>query len=270
MARINADLSDSVLDLMRGVSAGLIMPRYKQLKESEVRTKAHKGDLVTVADEEAEQKLSEGLRALLPDAHIVGEEATSVNPELLSALETGDAVWVIDPIDGTANFVNGHDRFAVVVALVRGGETQAGWILNPVSNAAIFAVRGEGAWISEPDNPPRKVTIPTPGPETLAEMAAGLHHRDFAHLKGKFGRVIRHGSAAHDYWALAEGSMQVLCYRRLKPWDHAAGVLIHQEAGGYNKLLSGESYSPSKRGQSGLLCASSKDMWKRVAEAKLI
>ena len=264
MAGTAQKLSNSVLSLMRGVAADVIMPRYKKLSEGDVNTKAHKGDLVTTADKDAERDLSEGLMSLFPEARVVGEEAAADNPALLSALDSEGAVWVIDPIDGTSNFVNGHDRFAVVVALVHGGETQGGWILDPVSNAAMYATRGKGAWVSHPNETPRKVAIPMPGPETLAEMTAGIHHRDFAHLKGKFARVIRHGSAAHDYWALAEGTMHVLCYRRLKPWDHAAGVLIHLEAGGYNRLLSGGTYNPSNRDQIELLCASSKTTWKRV------
>jgi fructose-1,6-bisphosphatase/inositol monophosphatase family enzyme len=262
-----ATLSDSVLAAMGEVSERIIMPRYKSLSEGDVRSKTHPGDLVTIADEEAERELSRVFRELLPGSLVVGEESVSENPELLNQLETDNSVWIIDPIDGTSNFVHGRDQFGVVVALVRGGETVMGWILNPISRDALRAERGEGTWLRNAEGDHRQTIRETEeGP--LAGMTAGLYHPEFSLLKGKFARVMRLGCAAHDYWSLASGNMQVLCYRRLKPWDHAAGALIHKEAGGYNQLLSGEAYNPCTRDQVGLLCAPSAEIWADVAKLK--
>lgn len=260
-------LSDSVLAAMSEVAERIIMPRYKSLSEGDVRSKTHAGDLVTIADEEAERELSRIFRDLLPGSLIVGEESVSENPALLNQLETDDPVWIIDPIDGTSNYVHGNDQFAVIVALVRGGETPMGWILNPVSGEALRAERGAGTWLRNAGGDHRQ-TIRETDQRALSGMTAGLYHSDFSLFKGKFARVMRLGCAAHDYWSLANSSMQVLCYRRLKPWDHAAGALIHAEAGGYNRLLSGEAYNPCKRDQAGLLCAPSADIWKDVAGLK--
>jgi fructose-1,6-bisphosphatase/inositol monophosphatase family enzyme len=98
-------------------------------------------------------------------------------------------------------------------------------------------------------------------------MTAGLYNRDLAVLKGKFARIVRLGSAAHDYWSLTDGRMQVLAFRRLKPWDHAAGVLIHAEAGGYSKMLSGQDYAPAAQDQVGILCTPTEAIWRAIVAA---
>lgn len=264
-ARAQAALSDSVLTAMRDVAARLIMPRYKSLADGEVRSKTHPGDLVTIADEEAEEELSSILTNLLPGSRVVGEEAASKDPSVLDHLASDDPVWIIDPVDGTANFVNRRDRFGVVIALMQDGVTTMGWILNPVSGEALVAERGEGTWLHTSEEEPHQLKIARADQTPLADMAAGLNHPDFSLAKGKFARVTRLGSAAHDYWSLADGNTQVLCYRRLKPWDHTAGALIHTEAGGYNRLLSGDAYNPRIRDQVGLLCTPTEKIWKRVS-----
>ena len=95
-------------------------------------------------------------------------------------------------------------------------------------------------------------------------MTAGLYAREFAHLKGRFARIIRLGSAAHDYWSLTDGRMHVLNFKRLKPWDHAAGLLIHKEAGGFNRMLSGAEYAPAEPNQVGVLCAPTETAWREI------
>ena len=101
-------------------------------------------------------------------------------------------------------------------------------------------------------------------PRALGAMSGAIYNRDLGPAKAKLGRFVRHGSAAHDYWALTDGRLQVLAYRRLKPWDHAAGVLIHAEAGGYSRLLSGLEYDPVAPDQSGLLCAPDWEIWQEI------
>ena len=96
-------------------------------------------------------------------------------------------------------------------------------------------------------------------------MNASLYNKEFADAKGKFARNFRQGSAAHDYWALAEARLHVVGFHNLKPWDHAAGVLIHAEAGGYQRLLSGDAYSPVVAGQTDLVSAPTEAIWRRVA-----
>jgi fructose-1,6-bisphosphatase/inositol monophosphatase family enzyme len=260
-------IADKVTAAMREVAETIILPRFNQLAKGDVRSKTHPADLVTIADEESERALGPILRGLLPNSLVIGEEAASADPKVLEHLLSEEFVWIIDPIDGTANFVNGKAAFAVMIALVHSGETIMGWIHEPLENRTLTAERGAGTWRTSPSLPtgPAKarLTVEAPGTQ-LSEMTAGIYSRDLAHIKGKFGHIVRIGSAAHDYWALVENRMQVLCYRRLKPWDHAAGILMHSEAGGYNRLFSGERYSAARANQIGLLCTPTEGIWRAV------
>lgn len=266
----NRSLVHGVIHAMREVADAVIVPRFRQLAAHQIKSKTYPGDVVTVADEESERMLGPRLNALLEGSRVIGEEGAFADPTLFDLLLGDDPVWIIDPIDGTANFVNGVAAFAVIVALVHRGETRMGWIYEPLEGRCLWAVKGKGAWRTSPhvagrDLEDQRVEIPPSGDE-LKDMVAGMHNKDLGVLRGKFARNIRLGSAAHDYWALAEGRSQVLAYRKLKPWDHAAGLLIHEEAGGYNRLLSGERYSPAIRDQLGILCAPTPAIWQRVKE----
>jgi fructose-1,6-bisphosphatase/inositol monophosphatase family enzyme len=260
-------LSIATVAAIREVAETYILPRFKKLAESDVRSKTHPGDLVTIADIESEHALTRMLPELLPGSLVIGEEAASAEDAVLDRLKDDKPVWIIDPIDGTANFVNGVARFAVMVALVQRGVTLMGWIHDAVAHRTLWAEKGAGAWLEEGGGAPQRVHIPPPPGETLSDLTAGLYNRDLTGLKGKFARIIRLGSAAHDYWALTDGRMQVLAFKRMKPWDHAAGILIHGEAGGYNCLLSGAPYAPALRDQVGILCAPTKKIWQDIVTA---
>lgn len=137
---------DAVATIIRDVAREEILPRYNTLKVHEVRAKSHPGDLVTVADVAAEAALGKRLRDLLPGSVVVGEEGTAADPGLLRLLTEDAPVWVLDPVDGTRNFAHGIPRFAVMVALVRGGDTVCGWILDPVADVLYVAEQGAGSW----------------------------------------------------------------------------------------------------------------------------
>lgn len=260
-------LTSGTVAAMRAVAEAHILPRFKKLAEGDVRSKTHPGDLVTVADVESEHALTRMLPELLPGSLVIGEEAASADAAVLNHLAGEEPIWIIDPIDGTANFVNGVARFAVMVALVRRGETLMGWIHDPVENRTLWAEKGAGAWLAEAGAAPKRVRVPLPESPGLAGLTAGLYNRDLAALKGKFARIVRLGSAAHDYWSLTDGRMHVLGFRRLKPWDHAAGLLIHTEAGGYNRMMSGQAYSAAAQDQIGVLCTPTEDTWRAITGA---
>lgn len=261
-----ASLGAATIAAMREVAEAHILPRYRKLAEGDVRAKTHPGDLVTIADLESEHALTRILSGLLLGSRVIGEEASSADAAVLNHLADADPVWIIDPIDGTANFVDGIACFAVMVALVRRGETLMGWIHDPVANRTLWAEKGAGAWLEVAGLPRAPVHVPPAG-DILAHMTAALYNRDMAKLKGKFARNVYLGSAAHDYWSLIDGRIQVLSFRRLRPWDHAAGVLIHAEAGGYNRLLSGEAYSSALPEKIGILCTPTRKIWDVVAKA---
>jgi fructose-1,6-bisphosphatase/inositol monophosphatase family enzyme len=159
-----------------------------------------------------------------------------VDPSVLDRLGGQAPVWVIDPIDGTGNFVKGKAQFAVIVALVRDQSILQGWIHDPLLFRTSFAMQGAGAWCGG-----RRLGISN---DRSVPLTGATAWRDRGKLEAAGLGVRQLGSAAHEYLALLDGSLDFSCYRRLHPWDHAAGVLLYQEAGGVARCLDGESYRP--------------------------
>ena len=111
--------SERVAELMRETAAAELLPRFRNLAKDEVRQK-RPGDIVTVADVASEQRLANGLAKILPGVPVVGEEAVEKDPGLLDLVaRPGEACWIVDPLDGTANFAAGRDRFAMIICLVQ-------------------------------------------------------------------------------------------------------------------------------------------------------
>ena len=243
-----------VAHIIREAAEAEILPRFKNLQALQIREKKP-NQLVTEADIEAEKVLSRRLRELLPGS-VVGEEGVEADPSLMSALERPGAVWVIDPVDGTANFAHGNPRFAVVVALVIDGVTVAGWIHDPVPNRTIFAGLGLGAWRGDTR---LRVSAEVP----LAQMAGSVKKR--GRVADHVLHVARRGSAAHDYLDLVTGKLHFAHFRKLMPWDHAAGVLIHAEAGGYGAMMDGSPYVPVLHADGQVLLAPGEGSWRELA-----
>lgn len=232
---------DRISALIAAVAQQEILPRFRTLGEGQVRTKTHPGDLVTDADVEAEKALTRLLAAELPGSVVVGEESVHADKAVLDRLKGDAPVWVIDPVDGTHNFATGKPLFATLVALVIGGQTVQGWLHDPVRGLTITAEAGSGAWLNG-----RRLSVAGQGCR-LADLTGSAGRRPNKALNGQARQFLHHASAGHDYMALAEGRMNFAVFRRLMPWDHAAGVLAHEEAGGTAALADGRPYSPLLR-----------------------
>lgn len=229
---------DRVARIMREAAEAAVLPRFRNLAPGEVKTKTRPDDLVTVADTEAERLLSTALTELLPGSVVVGEEAVAVDPSVLTRLEGDVPVWILDPVDGTLSFAKGDPGFAMIVALAVGGRTVAGWIHDPVGNRTAYAGQGEGAWLGG-----RRLHASADRP--VAELRGAVWWRPAVEkLAGKVQDTRPWGSAGRAYMALAEGVLDFVIFRSLNPWDHAAGVLLHIEAGGTAALIDGAPYRP--------------------------
>lgn len=248
---------DRIRAIVSAVAREEILPRFRRLEEGQIRAKSHANDLVTDADIAAETVLGPRLSRELPGSLVIGEEAVHEDPSLLDRLTGDRPVWVIDPVDGTMNFAHGRPTFGTVVALVVGGETLQGWLHDPIRGTTVTAEKGGGAWLGG-----QRLHVAGKG-QPLARLSGSSGFRPAKALQGRFYRHVRHSSAAHDYMAMVEGRMHFAVYRRLMPWDHAAGVLAHTEAGGYSALIGGEPYRPTLR-RGTLIAAPDEAAWNEI------
>ena len=257
-------LTSSVLALVREAAERAILPRYRALQAHEVSAKSP-DDMITIADRESETILADGLALLLPDATIVGEEAASLDPVLLKRL--GDALcWIIDPLDGTNNFAKGEPPFGVLVALAEAGETIAGWIYNPLTGRFCHATRGQGAFVN--DERIRSVGSGQEKPVVALSLAlADPRHapRMEALLKPRSLLVSIPRCAAEQYPRVALGQNDIAFVNRTFAWDHAAGALFLNEAGGRVARYDGAPYRVDDD-KVGLLVAATPALWDWMSE----
>jgi fructose-1,6-bisphosphatase/inositol monophosphatase family enzyme len=248
-----------------------LMPRFAQ-PSLERRQKSSSFDIVTDADEASERLITQGLLQAFPGATVVGEEGVATGRATLNALDSEPAVFVVDPLDGTMNFASGLPLFGIMVAYLEFGQVVAAAIHDPIRRDTAFALRGRGAWLDSATGERTSLRV-APAPQ-LNDMivtagtnyfAEPLRSQVRANL-GRLGTSSWFRCAAHEYRLAAAGHTHVLLYNRLMPWDHAAGWLLHQEAGGYSAHFDGSPYLPSHT-SGGLLCAPDEKSWLACREA---
>lgn len=230
LVRHSADVEEAV----RAAAAAEIMPRFCRLAEHEVDQKSGPHDLVTDADRLAERYLTDTLGALLPGSVVVGEEAVHADPAVYDALHGDAPVWIVDPVDGTRQFVHGDPGFCTLVALARGGVLLGSWTYAPALDLIATAVRGRGALLG--GRPLRSGT-----PDAGRALRVAHSHPDYttdAQKRGLLG-LYRDGvepracgSAGLEYLAVARGELDATAFSWEAAWDHAAGLLLVEEAGG--------------------------------------
>jgi fructose-1,6-bisphosphatase/inositol monophosphatase family enzyme len=233
---------DRIARIIRDTAAIEILPRFRMLAQEDIREK-RPGDLVTIADTEAERRLIRELEAAIPGSVALGEESVAADPTRLDLLAGDAPVWIIDPVDGTGNFAKGVARFAVIVAYIERGVTQAGWIYNPLDAVMVTAERGGGAWSAG-------TRLHVAHEEDAARMVGSAYGRTQAGTRavqalsasGRFGEVRNLGCSGLEYMEVALGQAHFTLHSRSLPWDHAAGMLIIAEAGGGASFLDGTPY----------------------------
>ena len=258
-------LTGPVAALMRDAAERAIMPRWQTLTADQIDAKAA-DDVVTVADKEAELILAEGLAQILPEATIVGEEAAHADPALLERL--GDTLcWIVDPLDGTNNFAQGKPPFGVMVALAEAGETIAGWIYDPLSGRLIHAHRGGGAWLCDERVTARPTRAQPPiAAISLVFMDPAKREAMKQHIAPHYTLVDIPRCAAEQYPRLVLGVNDLSIFERTLAWDHAAGVLFVNEAGGMAARPDGRAYRVDEAHLPGLIGAASPALWHGLAE----
>jgi fructose-1,6-bisphosphatase/inositol monophosphatase family enzyme len=249
--------TDDVLALLKQVADEVVNPRFGQLASDDVSTKSHPGDLVTVADREAEVAIAAELRGAYPDALLLGEEATAADPSLPEQFRSAAHAFTIDPVDGTRNFVKGSPDHALMVSEVTGGEVVRSWIWQPQHEVAFVAERGAGAWRNG-----ERVHRPPPG-----EDLRGVTSRR-SWIGRALGTLRELGitwvCCGVDYPKLVAGSADYALYRKALPWDHCPGSLLLTEAGGYVGTFAGSPYRPQADAPKGLIAAGDRETYDLV------
>ncbi|GGP58814.1 inositol monophosphatase [Streptomyces melanogenes] len=244
LAEFLEDRSSDVEEAVRKAAAVEIMPRFRQLAAHEVLEKSGPHDLVTVADRRAEEFLTQALTELLPGSAVVGEEAVAADPSVYDALGGDAPVWIVDPVDGTRQFVRGEEGFCTLVALAHRGEVLASWTYGAALDVMAVAIRGRGATCN---GAPIRSGAPAPG----AVIEVATSHPDYTtddqkrallglRTDGVSPRPC--GSAGLEYLAVARGELDATAFSWELAWDHAAGLLLVTEAGGVHTTLTGEPF----------------------------
>ena len=261
-------LDAAVAALMRDAASRAILPRWQTLAAHEIVSKAEPGalaDVVTIADREAEAILAEGLARLLPEAAIVGEEAAHADAAVLDRLAQG-LCWVIDPLDGTNNFAEGQAPFGVLIALADKGETLSGWIYDALGGRVCIAHKGQGAWVDGERVAARPTGAKPPIlANSLVYMSAAKRAAVSAHVAPHYALVDIPRCAAEQYPRLVLGANDCALFERTLPWDHAAGVLFINEAGGKAARPDGSAYRLDDHARPGLIAAASEGLWEELA-----
>lgn len=263
----------TLAEILNEAAAAEILPRFRRLTEGAVREKTSAEDLVTDADVAAEKRITAALGKAFPGALVFGEEAVSEHGEgLLDALDGAPLAFVVDPVDGTRNFASGLTLFGVMAAAIVNGEIAAGVILDPIGGDWSVALRGEGAFTETPDG--TRIDLAVAKPKPVAEMSGFAAwwlldeplRSELAANLARTGSVSNYRCAAHEYRLLAGGHAHFSAFSKLMVWDHAAGWLLHREAGGYSARYDGSFYSPLHRA-GGLLCAPDEASWQALHAA---
>ena len=209
-------------------SARIILMHYDRLDRIEVTQKG-RNDFVSQADTEAEEIALEILLKAYPEHGVVAEES--------GRREGGEYTWVIDPLDGTTNFIHGFPQFAISIAVLKGSTIEHGVIYDPLRNELFTSSRGQGAQLND-----RRIRVSNCGLLELALLGTGFPFREldrldqwvkaFRTLTRRSAGIRRTGSAALDLAYVAAGRMDGFWEFGLQPWDMAAGALLIREAGG--------------------------------------
>lgn len=213
-----------------GLGAAQLMPHWRALEPGQISEKA-RNDLVSIADLASEEAIIGAIRDRFPEHRILSEEAGWSSPSV------SGPTWIVDPLDGTTNFVHGIPQFAISIGVAEAGTVEFGVILDPVKNDVFSAARGRGAWW----NGRRCQISPRAGLEG-ALLATGFPFKAhrlldpyLAIFRDVFLRckaIRRPGAAALDLAYTAAGLFDGFFEFQLSAWDVAAGSLLVEEAGG--------------------------------------
>ena len=225
--------------LVRDIARAEVMPRFLDVTVS----KKQDGSMLSEADLASQAAFSYGL-SQFSDCPMLGEEMSTEQQHKLWNEHNDSGLWVVDPIDGTNNFINGLPHFALSAAFVKDGRTRLGVVYDPISDECFYAEKGQGAFLNGQHLPLRSVE------KKLSEAIAGVEVKYLRSGKlasrmqvlAPCGSMRSMGCSTLDWCYLATGRYDVYVHGGQRLWDYAAGALIFEEAGGHLATLEADEF----------------------------
>ena len=242
--RLNSPQINLIIKTCMKASRSLIRD-FGEIENLQVSTKGP-GDFVTSADKRTEKIIIEELRKAHPEHGIITEETGIINKS------NTEKRWIIDPIDGTMNFLNGIPQFAISIAYEEKGEIICGVIFNPIINEMFIAEKGNGAYLNNSrirvsnKNKIKDALLVTGGPKGNSKIKNKIFS-EYINVSNNVSNVRKFGSAALDIAYVACGRFDGYWQRELNYWDIAAGIIILKEAGGFINFFEEDKDNPLKK-----------------------
>ncbi len=242
--RLNSPQINLILKACMKASRSLIRD-FGEIENLQVSTKAP-GDFVSSADKRTEKILIDELQKANPNHCIISEEAGVINGS------NENNKWIVDPIDGTMNFLNGVPHFAISIGYEENKEIKCGVIFNPVTNEMFCAEKGDGAFLNNSrirvSNKKKfqDALIVTGGPKQSSKIKDKIFS-EYVKVSNYVSSVRKFGSAALDMAFVACGRFDGFWQRELSYWDIAAGIIIIKESGGFVDYFEEDANAPLKK-----------------------
>ena len=242
--RLNSPKMNLITKACMKASRSLIRD-FGEIENLQVSSKGP-GDFVTSADKRTEKILIEELQKAYPEYGIISEETGIINKSNIKNR------WIIDPIDGTFNFMNGIPQFAISIGYEEENEIKCGVIFNPIMNEMFYAEKGNGAYLNNSrirvskKNKIRDALIVTGGPKGASKIKDKIFS-EYINVSNNVSNVRKFGSAALDIAYVACGRFDGYWQRELNYWDIAAGIIILKEAGGFLDFFEEDKNFPLKK-----------------------
>ena len=271
---IRKEIINYISDLLVEVNELIILKYYKNLSSKQINTKSSDDDYVSIADKESEIYIVKNLIGFLNINQYIGEETSYSNKDDYKSLEKNALYWVIDPIDGTKNYINGKNEFCSMISLVFNSIPIASFVYYPLKNLLVYAFKGFGAYSLEI--------------KTKKIIRLRIQQNSFANIVGSGGtkgiqeplrqKVLQNlrkytnrlfiGSAGIEAIMLASNETQFVFHGRVTPWDHSPLDLIIKESGGCVYMLNDKAeFNIFSKGP--ILAASNDQLWEDVRSLAL-
>ena len=249
---------ENIEEICFQVSKDIILPKFQNLHEDDIQYK-NGSELVTSVDIAAEKELKKNLLKIIPSSKFIGEEEYSLNDKIINHYNQESYCWTVDPIDGTTNFVNGKERFAIMISLTFKEKILYSWIYKPLENTMCYAIYNEGTFINNE-------RIQTNSVQSLNQAKGSISTKYWDNdvwdklilMKNNFAEVSSYKCIGYEYVDIGKGKRNFAILSKLSPWDHIPGILIVRESGGSDLDFNQNQYDFTKKNKN-LIVGNSKE-----------